>query len=84
MGAGRYRVATTPFRDRPDSHSTHQPFSQVPWITQGNLSMFESGAILLHIAGQSPKLMPERTEAQAQVTQWLFAALNSVEAASLP
>ncbi|MBV8684047.1 MAG: glutathione S-transferase, partial [Caulobacteraceae bacterium] len=46
-----YRVATTPFHDRGADHLAHQPFAQVPWLTDGDLSIFESGAILLHLAG---------------------------------
>ena len=41
-----YRVATTPFRERAPDILLHQPFNQVPWLTDGDLSIFESGAIL--------------------------------------
>lgn len=79
-----YRVESVPFRDRDAGHFSHQPFGQVPWLTDGDLSLFESGAILLHLAGRSETLMPADPQRRSEVTQWLFAALNSVEAASLP
>ena len=79
-----YRVESVPFRDRGSEHFSHQPFGQVPWLTDGELSLFESGAILLHLAGRSETLMPADPQRRSEVTQWLFAALNSVEAASLP
>jgi len=79
-----YRVATTPFRDRGAGHFAHQPFGQTPWLTDGDLSMFESGAILLHLGELSDKLMPTDRRGRAEVQQWLFAALASVEAASQP
>jgi len=79
-----YRVASVPFRDRGAAHLAHQPFGQVPWLTDGDLSVFESGAILLHLGAKSPALMPGDAEGRSLVTQWVFAALNSVEMASLP
>lgn len=56
-----------------------QPFGQVPVFEQDGLVMFESGAILLHIAEQSPKLAPADAAGLARVRTWIFAALNSVE-----
>src|SRR5690349_20119568 len=79
-----YRVATTPFGSRGPDHLAHQPFAQVPWLTDGEISIFESGAILLHLGGLSEKLMPASPGGRADATSWLFAALNSVEMASLP
>src|ERR1700742_3095867 len=79
-----YRVASVPFHDRTSEHLAHQPFGQVPWLTDGDLSIFESGAILLHLAERSETLMPRDPKGRAEVTEWLFAALNSVEMASLP
>lgn len=79
-----YRVESVPFRDRDDAHYAHQPFGQVPWLTDGELCIFESGAILLHLAERSEVLMPADPRRRSDVVQWLFAALNSVEAASLP
>lgn len=79
-----YRVESVPFRDRGAEHFAHQPFGQVPWLTDGELSVFESGAILLHLGEKSEKLMPRDERGRSEVTQWLFAALNSVEMAALP
>jgi glutathione S-transferase len=79
-----YRVESTPFRDRNVEHFSHQPFGQVPWLTDGAISIFESGAILLHLAERSDALMPTDPRGRSGVLEWLFAALNSVEMASLP
>jgi glutathione S-transferase len=79
-----YRVEGVPFEDRKPEHFTHQPFGQVPWLTDGDLSIFESGAILLHIAERSRALMPADPKGRSDVIEWVFAALNSVEMASLP
>ena len=56
-----------------------QPFGQVPVLEEDGTSMFESGAIVLHVAEQSPALMPQGAEARARVRTWMFAALNTVE-----
>ena len=79
-----YRVESTPFRDRGPDHFAHQPFGQAPWLTDGDLSIFESGAILLHLGERSEALMPRDPKRRAEVIEWLFAALASVEAASQP
>ncbi|MEX0622928.1 glutathione S-transferase family protein [Saccharospirillum sp.] len=79
-----YRVNSVSFRDRGDDHFSHQPFGQVPWLSDGDLSIFESGAILLHLGERSDKLIMTDPRVRSEVIEWLFAALNSVEAASLP
>jgi glutathione S-transferase len=79
-----YRVESVPFRTRSAEHFLHQPFGQVPWLTDGNTSMFESGAILLHLGNRSDKLMPADARGRSDALEWVFAALNSVEMASLP
>ena len=79
-----YRVASVPFQDRTEEHFAHQPFGQVPYLTDGDISLFESGAILLHLGELSPALLPVDARGRAEALQWLFAALNSVEMASLP
>lgn len=56
-----------------------QPFGQVPAYEEDGLRLFESGAIVLHIAEKSPALMPDDAVSREQVRQWLFAALNTVE-----
>lgn len=60
-------------------HLARQPFAQVPVYRDEAGELFESGAIVLHIAEGSPALMPEDTAARARVTSWAFAALNSIE-----
>ena len=79
-----YRVESTPFRGRPPEHFAHQPFGQVPWLTDGDLSIFESGAILLHLGEKSETLLPTDPRRRSEAVEWLFAALASVEAASQP
>jgi glutathione S-transferase len=58
-----------------------QPFGQVPAIEDGAFKLFESGAIVLHIAERCQVLMPSDTEGRARTSAWVFAALNSVEPA---
>jgi glutathione S-transferase len=79
-----YRVESTPFRNRNVEHFSRQPFGQVPWLTDGDIAIFESGAILLHLAERSDALMSADPHRRSEVKEWLFAALNSLEAASLP
>jgi glutathione S-transferase len=79
-----YRVESTPFRERGAQHFAHQPFGQTPWLTDGELSIFESGAILLHLGELSDKLLPTDPRGRSDAKEWLFAALASVEAASQP
>jgi glutathione S-transferase len=79
-----YRVESVPFRDRDAEHFSHQPFGQVPWLTDGDLSIFESGAILLHLGNRSAALLPAEPRSRSEAVTWLFSALNSVEMASLP
>jgi glutathione S-transferase len=79
-----YHVESTPFGDRKAEHFAHQPFGQTPWLTDGDLSIFESGAILLHLGELSDKLMPADRRGRSDAKEWLFAALASVEAASQP
>ena len=50
-----YRVETVPFRSRGIEHFSHQLFAQVPWLTDGDISIFESGAILLHLGEMSAR-----------------------------
>jgi glutathione S-transferase len=79
-----YRVESTPFGARSAGHFAHQPFGQVPWLTDGDRTIFESGAILLHLGELSAKLMPVDARGRSEAIEWLFAALASVEAASQP
>ena len=74
-----YKVESTPFKDRKTAHFAHQPFGQVPWLTDDGLSIFESGAILLYIAEKHGVLLPKDENQRWQAIAWLFAGLNSVE-----
>lgn len=56
-----------------------QPFDQVPALRDGEIELFESGAILLHLGEQDERLLPRDPVARARAVSWLFAALNSVE-----
>jgi glutathione S-transferase len=56
-----------------------QPFGQVPILEEDGLVLFESGAIALHIAERSATLLPKDPAGRARATQWLIAALNSIE-----
>ena len=62
-----------------ESYRELQPFGQIPAIEDGELPLFESGAIVLHIAERSEALMPPDPAGRARVTCWAFAALNSIE-----
>lgn len=61
------------------AHRTLQPFGQIPTYEQGDLVMFESGAIVLHIAERHAGLLPGEANARARAITWMFAALNTVE-----
>jgi len=56
-----------------------QPFGQVPVLQEGELTLFESGAIVLYVGERSEVLLPKDAGKRARATQWLIAALNSVE-----
>jgi glutathione S-transferase len=62
-----------------ESYLRWQPFGQVPAYEENGLSMFESGAIVLHIAEQSQTLLPSDSIGRAHAITWMFAALNSME-----
>ncbi|WP_317987838.1 glutathione S-transferase family protein [Hyalangium gracile] len=68
-----------PEDQRTESFLRQQPFGQVPVYEEDDLVLFESGAIVLHIAERSEALMPTEPRARARVKAWMFAALNSVE-----
>ena len=74
-----YAVETLPVMPKSVAHRQIQPFEQVPILRDGDLTLFESGAIVLHLAEGTP-LLPEAR--RAEITQWLIAALNSVEGAT--
>lgn len=61
------------------AHLRLHPFGQIPTYEEGGLALFESGAIILHIAGRHPGLLPDDPDARARAIAWMFAALNTVE-----
>jgi glutathione S-transferase len=65
-------------QDKPDYRAL-QPFGQVPIFEEDGFVLFESGAIVLHIGERSDALLPSDPAARARATQWLIAALNSIE-----
>ena len=79
-----YDIRTIAFDDRATNHLDRQPFGQVPFLTDGDIELFESGACLLHLARKSEALMPRDDVGVAEVTEWIFAALNSVEMVAVP
>jgi glutathione S-transferase len=79
-----YAVRTVPFDERGPEHLALQPFGQVPFLSDGDLEIFESGAGLLHLAAKSETLMPRDPVGAAQTLQWTIAALNSIEMVSVP
>ena len=74
----RTRLLTQGDQDK-DEYRALQPFGQVPIFQENNLSLFESGAIVLHIGERSEALLPKDPAARSRATQWLIAALNSIE-----
>jgi len=79
-----YEVKSVPFKNRGPEHFSRQPFGQVPFLEDKGVTIFESGACLLHLARKSEKLMPRNPKDEAEVTEWIFAALNSIEMVSVP
>jgi len=65
--------------ERPDDYYEEQPFGQVPSYHDSIVSLFESGAIVLHVGRDCETLLPADPAARARATAWLIAALNSVE-----
>jgi len=64
---------------RPDDYLSWQPFDQVPAFRDGDLKLFETGAILLYLGEKDERLLPTEPQARWTAIAWLFSALNSVE-----
>jgi glutathione S-transferase len=64
---------------RQPAHLALQPFGQIPTYQDGDLALFESGAIVLHIAERHAGLLPQDANARARAIAWIFAALDTVE-----
>jgi glutathione S-transferase len=61
------------------AHRALHPFGQIPTYEEGNLALFESGAIVFHIAERHGGLLPDDVNARARAITWMFAALNTLE-----
>jgi glutathione S-transferase len=72
IGEGKGKVSRADYR-------AVQPFGQVPAIQDGDLTLFESGAIVLYVAERSGSLLPKDPADRARVVQWSFTALNTIE-----
>ncbi len=75
-----YTLRLIDFDDRnTPAYRREQPFGQIPLLQDGDVQVFESGAILMHLGERSTALMPLAPAARTRVATWMFAALNSVE-----
>jgi glutathione S-transferase len=74
-----YRERLISAVERPSWYYAEQPWGQVPVVRDGRVHMFESGAILVHLAEREGKLLPASGQQRADVLSWLFAAFNSIE-----
>jgi len=61
------------------AHRALQPFGQIPTYEEGNLVLFESGAIVFHLAQRHAGLLPDDANARARAITWMFAAINTIE-----
>jgi glutathione S-transferase len=75
-----YDVRLVSFAEMKEAdHLARHPFGQIPTYEEDGLVLFESGAIILHVAQTRPGLLPPEPEARARAVGWMFAALNTVE-----
>jgi glutathione S-transferase len=75
-----YEVRLVSFKAMKETaHRKLHPFGQIPTYEEGDLVLFESGAIIFHIAECHPGLLPDDANARARAITWMFAALNTVE-----
>lgn len=75
-----YEVRLVSFAEMKEpAHLARHPFGQIPTYEEGDLVLFESGAIVLHIAERHPGLLPDDAKARARAITWMFAALSTVE-----
>ncbi|MBY3134981.1 glutathione S-transferase family protein [Rhizobium laguerreae] len=75
-----YDVRLVSFKTmREPAHLALQPFGQIPTYEEGDLALFESGAIVFHIGERHAGLLPDDANARARALTWMFAALNTVE-----
>ena len=75
-----YEVRLVSFRAlREPAHLALHPFGAIPTYEEGDLALFETGAIVFHLAERHPGLLPDDANARARAITWMFAALNTVE-----
>jgi glutathione S-transferase len=75
-----YQVRPVSFRAMKEpAHLAIHPFGQIPTYEEGGLVLFETGSIVLHIAGRHAGRLPDESNARARAITWMFAALNTVE-----
>ncbi|WP_306260040.1 glutathione S-transferase family protein [Pararhizobium sp. IMCC21322] len=75
-----YDIRLVSFKEMKEpAHLAHQPFGQIPTYEEDGLVLFESGAIVLHIAGRYPGLLSDEENARARAIAWIFAAQATVE-----
>jgi len=75
-----YEVRLVPWEAfKEPAHLARNPFGQIPTYEEGDLTLFESGAIVFHIAERFPGLLPKDVDARARAIMWMFAALSTVE-----
>jgi glutathione S-transferase len=75
-----YEVRLLSFKSlKEPAHLALHPFGQIPTYEEGDLALFESGAIVFHIAERHAGLLPDDANARARAIAWMFAALNTVE-----
>jgi glutathione S-transferase len=75
-----YEVRLVSFRAlKEPAHLALHPFSQIPTYEEGDVALFETGAIVLHIAERHARLLPDDANARARAIAWMFAALNTIE-----
>src|ERR1700716_1546607 len=73
-----YRVRLVAFRAMKEpAHRVLHPFGQIPTYEEGDLALFETGAIVFHIAERHAGLLPDDANARARAITWMFAALNT-------
>ncbi len=75
-----YDVRLVPWEKfKEEAHLQRNPFGQIPTYEEGDLTLFESGAIVLHIAERFAGLLPDDADARARAKMWIFAALSTIE-----
>ena len=75
-----YKVRFVSFRAMKEpAHLALHPFGQIPTYEEGDLALFETGAIVFHIAERHPGLLPDEADARAHAIAWMFAAVNTIE-----